>query len=197
MSSLIQFLKLLISGNILKGIRFRIDLSIILVFSVLIIEVAMYYIYWDTIPEMIKYDYDFSGVPNDICEKEWIWGNILLQVFICAFVFVIKQLSYKTKRVRSIVYDENNNLIPIIDKRFSMLAWETAMLFVTTEQGYIFALTDIIESRMCDDIVTIIFLFWLIVLIIEFRYDLRILKAGGKNVTDDKKEHSNMSCHAP
>ena len=187
MSSLIQFLKLLISGNILKGIRFRIDLSIILVFSVLIIEVAMYYIYWDTIPEMIKYDYDFSGVPNDICEKEWIWGNILLQVFICAFVFVIKQLSYKTKRVRSIVYDENNNLIPIIDKRFSMLAWETAMLFVTTEQGYIFALTDIIESRMCDDIVTIIFLFWLIVLIIEFRYDLRILKAGGKNVTDDKK----------
>lgn len=187
MSSLIQFLKLLISGNILKGIRFRTDLSIILVFSVLIIEVAMYYMYWDSIPDMIKYDYDFSGVPNDICEKEWIWGNILLQVFICVFVFVIKHLSYKTKCVRSIVYDENNKLIPIIDKRFSMLAWETAMLFVTTEQGYIFALTDIIDSRMCDDIVTIIFLFWLIVLIIEFRYDLRILKSGGKNVTDNEK----------
>ena len=79
------------------------------------------------------------------------------------------------------VYDENNNLISIIDKRFSMFAWETAMLFVTTEQGYIFALTDIIESKLCDDIVTLIFLFWQIVLIIEFRSDLKVLKAAGKS----------------
>ena len=64
----------------------------------------------------------------------------------------------------------------MINKRFSMLAWETAMLFVTTEQGYIFALIDIIESRMCDDIVTIIFLFWQTVLLIEFRADLKVLK---------------------
>ena len=190
MSSLIQFLKLLISGSTLKGIKFRTYLSVILTFSVLIIEIAIYYIYWDTLPSMIKYDYDFSGTPNNICAKEWIWANILLQIFICIFVFVLKYLSYKTKRVRNIVYDENNNLIPIMDKRFSMFAWETAMLFVTTEQGYIFALTDIIESRMCDDIVTLIFLFWQIVLIIEFRSDLKTLKAAGKKDEDTKKEYN-------
>lgn len=181
MSSIIQFLKLLISGNTLKGIRFRTDLSIILTFSVLIIEIAIYNIFWDSLPAMIKYDYDFSGTPNNICEKEWIWVNILLQIFICAFVFILKHFSYKTKRIRNIVYDKNNNIIPIINKRFSMFAWETAMLFVTTEQGYIFALTDIIENRMCDDIVTLIFLFWLTVLIIEFRADLKVLKSGKKN----------------
>ena len=181
MSSFIQFIKMFISGNTLKGIDFRTLLAIILTFSVLIIEVAMYYIYWDSIPDMIKYDYDFSGIPNNICEKNCVWYNLLLQIFICALVFIIKYLSYKTKRVHNIVYDENNNLIPIIDKRFSMFAWETAMLFVTTEQGYIFALTDIIESKMCDEIVTLIFLFWQIVLIIEFRSDLKVLKSGGKN----------------
>ena len=133
------------------------------------------------VESLSKYDYDFSGIPNNICEKKWVWYNLLLQIFICALVFIIKYLSYKTKRVRRIVYDENNNLIPIIDKRFSMFAWETAMLFVTTEQGYIFALTDIIESKMCDDIVTLIFLFWQIVLIIEFRFDLKVLKDGGKD----------------
>ena len=181
MSSFIQFIKLFISGNTLKGIKFRTVLSIILTFSVLIIEIAMYYIYWDSIPDMIQYDYDFSGTPNNICEKKCIWYNLLLQIFICVFVFVIKYFSYKTKRVHQIVYDENNNLIPMADKRFSMFAWETAMLFVTTEQGYMFALIDIIESKMCDDIVTLVFLFWLIILIIEFRSDLRILKAGNKN----------------
>ena len=165
----------------MQGIKFRTVLSIILTFSVLIIEVAMYYIYWDSIPDMIQYDYDFSGVPNEICEKKWIWYNLILQIFICAFVFIIKFLSYKTKRIHNIVYDENGKLIPIIDKRFSMFAWETAMLFVTTEQGYVFALTDIIESKMCDDIVTLIFLFWQAILIIEFRSDLKVLKFGGKN----------------
>ena len=129
---------------------------------------------------MVQYDYDFSGTPNNICEKKCIWYNVLLQIFICAFVFVIKYLAYKTKRIHRIVYDENNNLIPIMDKRFSMFAWETAMLFVTTEQGYIFALIDIIENRMCDDIVTLIFLFWQIVLIIEFRADLKVLKNNGQ-----------------
>ena len=114
-------------------------------------------------------------------KKKWIWYNLILQIFICAFVFIIKFLSYKTKRIHNIVYDENGKLIPIIDKRFSMFAWETAMLFVTTEQGYIFALTDIIESKMCDDIVTLIFLFWQTILIIEFRSDLKVLKFGGKN----------------
>lgn len=181
MSSLIQFLKLLISGNTLKGIRFRTVLSVILTFSVLIIEIAIYAMYWDSIPNMIEYDYDFSGTPNDICEKKWIWYNVLLQGFICAFVFVIKYLSYHTKRVHNIVYDEKGNLIPILDKRFSMFAWETAMLFVTTEQGYIFALIDIIESRMCDDIVTAVFLFWQIVLIIEFRSDIKVLKNKSLN----------------
>lgn len=187
MSSLIQFLKLFISGNTLQGIKFRTRLSVILTFSVLIIEIVMYYLYWDVIPDMVKYDYDFSGTPNNICEKKWIWYNVLLQIFICAFVFVIKYLAYKTKCIRRIAYDENNSLIPIIDRRFSMFAWETAMLFVTTEQGYIFALIDIIENRMCDDIVTIIFLFWLIVLIIEFRSDLKILKNNGPNGKEDRK----------
>ena len=182
MSSFIQFIKLFISGNTLQGIKFRTLLSIILVFSVLIIEIAMYWIHWDSIPNMIQYDYDFSGQPHDIFEKKCIWYNVLLQIFICALVFVIKYLSYKTKRVRRIICDENNRLIPIMNKRFSMFAWETAMLFVTTEQGYIFALIDIIENKMCDDIVTLIFLFWQIVLIVEFRSDIKALKKEGKNI---------------
>ena len=176
MTSFIQLIKMLISGNTLKGIKFRTILSIILTFAVLIVEVVVYYINWDSIPNMIQYDYDFSGQPNNICEKEWIWVNVLLQIFICAFVFVLKHLSYKTKRVRKIVYDKNHHLIPIINKRFSMFAWETAMLFVTTEQGYLFALLDIIKDRMCDDVVTMIFLFWQTILIFEFRFDLKILQ---------------------
>ena len=187
MSSIIQFIKQLISGNTIKGIRFRTLLSIILTFSVLIIEIAIYDIYWDSIPNMIRYDYDFSGTPNNICEKKCIWYNLLFQIFICAAVFIIKHFSYKTKRVRQIVYDKNNKLIPIIDKRFSMFAWETAMLFVTTEQGYIFALIDIIENRMCDDVVTLIFLFWMAILIIEFRADLTALKYGKKNKKAKKR----------
>lgn len=181
MSSFLQFIKLFISGKTLQGIRFRTNLSIILTFAVLIIEIAIYYFYWDSIPDMIQYDYDFSGTPNNICEKKWIWYNVLLQIFICVFVFILKYLSYKTKRIHHIVYDQNNHLIPIMDKRFSMFAWETAMLFVTTEQGYIFALIDMIENRMCDDVVTMIFLFWLTVLFIEFRSDLKALKADSKN----------------
>jgi len=182
MSSLIQFIKLFISGHTPQGIKFRTLLSIILTFSVLIIEIAMYTKHWDSIADMIQYDYDFSGQPNNICEKKWIWYNLLFQIFICAFVFILKYLSYKTKRIHHIVYDENSNLIKIINKRFSMFAWETAMLFVTTEQGYIFALTDIISNPMCDDIVTLIFLFWQIILIFEFRSDIKVLKAGGKNL---------------
>ena len=170
-----------ISGNTLKGIKFRTRLAIILTFFVLLIEIIIYCVCWNAIPDMIQYDYDFSGVAHNICQKQWIWANLLLQIFICAFVFIIKHFSYKIKCISQIVYDENNNLIPIIDKRFSMFAWETAMLFVTTEQGYLFALIDIIEGRMCDDIVTIIFLFWQIVLILEFRSDLKALKAGNKN----------------
>lgn len=177
MSSFIQFIKQFISGNKLPGIKFRTLLSIFLVFSVIMIEIVVFYTHWDSIPDMIQYDYDLSGTANSICEKKWIWYNLLLQIFICVFVFVIKHFSYKTKRVRRIVYDKNNKLIPIMDKRFSMFAWETAMLFVTTEQGYIFALVGIMGDRMCDDIVTAIFLFWLIVLVFEFRSDLKVLKA--------------------
>lgn len=180
MSSLIQFIKRFISGNTVQGIKFRTLLSIVLTFAVLIIEIAIYILHWDSIPDMIRYDYDFSGVPNNICEKKWIWYNVLVQIFICVVVFVTKYLLCKVKRVRRFVYDENNNLIPIIDKRFSMFAWETAMLFVTTEQGYIFGLVDIIQDRMCDDIVTMIFLFWLFLLIVEFRSDLKVLKANLK-----------------
>ncbi len=195
MSSFLQFIKLFISGRSLQGIKFRTLLSIFLTFSVLIIEIVTYYVHWDSIPDMIQYDYDFSGTPNNICEKICIWYNLLLQIFICIFVFVLKYFSYKIKRVRCLVYDENNHLIPIINKRFSMFAWETAMLFVTTEQGYIFALIDIIKDRLCDDIVTIIFLFWQIVLIVEFRSDLKILKNNSKN-SNNKKEHNGISCYA-
>ncbi len=184
MSSFIQFIKMIISGNTLKGIKFRTYLSIVLTFAVLLLEIVVYSVYWDSIPDMIQYDYDFSGVPNNICEKEWIWVNVLFQMFICAFVFLLKYFSYKTKRIRRIVYDENNNLIPIMDKRFSMFAWETAMLFVTTEQGYLFALIGMVKNRMCDDIVTLVFLFWLLVLIMEFRSDLKTLKSKDKNVKE-------------
>ncbi len=180
MSSFIQFVKLFISGNTLQGIKFRTDVSIILTFFVLITEIVIYYLSWDAIPDMIQYDYDFSGVAHNICEKKWIWANILLQLFICVGVFIVKYFSYKIKRIRQLVYDENNHLIPVMDKRFSMFAWETAMLFVTTEQGYIFALTDIVKNRMCDDIVTLIFLFWQIILIFEFRADVKALKANSK-----------------
>ena len=177
---MVQFIKRFISGHTEQGIQVRTILSIVLTFTVLIIEIAMYALHWDSIPEMVQYDYDFSGVPNNICEKKWIWYNVFLQIFICAFVFVIKYFSYKAKCIRRLVYDENNSLVPIMDKRFSMLAWETAMLFVTTEQGYIFALIGIIGDRMCDDIVTMIFLFWLFLLIMEFRSDLKVLKANLK-----------------
>ena len=180
MSSFIQFIKQFISGNKLQGIRFRTILSIILTFSVIIIEIVVFYTHWDSIPDMIQYDYDFSGIANNVCEKKWIWYNLIFQMFICVFVFMMKHFSYKIKRVRRIVYNENNKLIPIIDKRFSMFAWETAMLFVTTEQSYIFALVGIMGDRMCDDIVTLIFLFWLIVLIFEFRSDLKVLKDKNK-----------------
>ena len=182
MSSLIQFLKLLISGNTLKGIRFRTDLSIVLTFFILIVEIIIYSVYWDAIPDMIKYDYDFSGIPNSICEKEWIWVNLLLQILICVFIFAVKHFSYKIKRIHRIVYDENNRLIPMVDKRFSMFAWETAMLVVTTEQCYIFGLIDLVESRMCDVMVTLVFLFWQIVLIIEFYADLKAIKANRKTI---------------
>ena len=177
MSSVIKSIKTILSGNNLKGIKFRTVLALVITFSVLIIEMAMYYIHWDSIPDMIRYDYDFSGVPNNIGEKKWLWYNLFFQMFICAFVFIVKFFAYKTKRIRHIVFDENNNLISIIDKRFSMFAWETAMLFVTTEQGYLFSLIEIIGEHSCDDIVTMIFLFWQIILIIEFRSDLKTLKA--------------------
>lgn len=177
MSSFIQFIKHLVSGNSEQGIKFRTILSIILTFAVLAIEIIVYYTHWDSIPDMIQYDYDFSGQPHDVFEKKWIIYNLVFQMFICAFVFIVKHLSYKIRRIHNIVYDKNNNIIPIINKRFSMFTWETAMLFVTTEQGYVFALIDIIKDRTCDDIVTAIFLFWLIVLVFEFRSDLKVLKA--------------------
>jgi len=177
MSSFIQFIKHLISGNTPQGIKFRTIAAIILTFSVLVLEIVVYYTHWNSIPDMIQYDYDLSGVPNNICEKKWIVYNLVLQMFICAFVFIVKHFSYKIKRIHNIVYDKHNNPIPIINKRFSMFAWETAMLFVTTEQGYIFALIDIIKDRTCDDIVTLLFLFWFVILIFEFRSDLKKLKA--------------------
>lgn len=176
MKRYIEYLKQFLSGNQPRGIKFRTKLAIVLTLVVLVIEIVAYYTYWDSIPDMIKYDYDFSGVPNNICEKKWIWYNLVFQIFICAGVFIVKHLSYKIKRVHNIVYDKNGKLIPIMDKRFSMFAWETAMLFVTTEQGYLFALTGIFGDRMCDDIVTVIFLFWQVMLVIEFCADLKTLK---------------------
>ena len=48
MTSFIQFIKMIISGNTLQGIRFRTVLSLVLTFSVLTIEIVMYLIRWDT-----------------------------------------------------------------------------------------------------------------------------------------------------
>ena len=188
MSSFIQLVKMFISGSEEKGIRFRTRFSIFLAIAVIIIEIIVYCVYWDSIPDMVKYDYDLSGISHNICEKEWIWVNLLLQMLICAFVFVVKKLAYRLNRVRSIVYDGNNNLVPILDRRISMFAWETAMLFVTTEQGYIFALVDIVKDRMCDDIVTVVFLFWFLVLLVEFRSDLKTLRSRVANDKDSKQE---------
>ncbi|MBQ7409333.1 MAG: hypothetical protein IJV03_02095 [Alphaproteobacteria bacterium] len=176
MSSVIQFIKMLVSGNKIQGIKFRTRLSILITVIVLAVEICVFYTNWDSIPDMIKYDYDFSGVANDIFAKKWIWYNLLFQMFICGFVFIAKHFLYKTKRIHNLVCDKNNKIIPIIDKRFSMFAWETAMLFVTTEQGYIFALIDIVKDRMCDDIVTLVFLFWQILLVFELLSDLKTLK---------------------
>ena len=177
MTSIIQFIKLLVSGNTLQGIRARTILSVLVTLSVLVFEVVVYTIYWDEIPDMILFDYDFNGVPNDICENEMIWYNLLLQTIICVLLFVLKPLVCRLKMVRNLMYDSDNKPIPLVNKRFSLFAWELAMLFVTTEQGYVFDLVDIVESPMCDDIVTAIFLFWLIVLIFEFRADIRKIRS--------------------
>ena len=176
MSSIIQFIKLLISGNSLRGIMARNILAILITISVLVIEVVAYTIFWEEIPDMILFDYDFNGVPNDICEKDMIWYNLLLQIIICVLLFALKPFVCKLKQVRNILYDSDNKLIPLVNKRFSLFTWELSMLFVTTEQGYVFDLVDIVESPMCDDIVTAIFLFWLMVLILEFRSDIRKIR---------------------
>ena len=180
MASIIQFLKMLLSGRELRGIRFRSILSIIVTIAVLALEIVVFYTQWDTIPDMIKYDYNFSGIANDMFEKKWIWYNLLFQMFICAFVFIVKKLLYKTKRVHNIVFDKNNRVIPILDRRFSMFALETAMLFVTTEQGYIFGLIDIVNEHTCDVVVTAVFLFWMLILVIEFFTDIRALRTPAK-----------------
>lgn len=181
MSYIIQFInlhffKMILSGNNLRGIQCRTILAIILTLTVLLIEIAVFSLYWDSIPDMIKFDYDFNGVANDVCEKKWLWYNLGLQIIICLLVFFAKRLAYRFKRILRLVYDQNNKLISIIDKRFSMFAWEIAMLVVTTEQGYLFDLLDVVESPLCDDVVTVIFLFFQITLIIELIYDYRKLK---------------------
>ena len=89
MASIIQFIKLLISGNSIQGIRARTILAVLVSISVLVFEVVVYTIYWDEIPDMIQFDYDFSGTPNDICEKDMIWYNLLLQIIICVLLFVL------------------------------------------------------------------------------------------------------------
>ena len=175
-ASILQFLKLLILGYTPQGIRARTIMAVCTTFAVLIIEVAAYSYYWDEIPEMIRFDYDFNGVPNDIVEKKYIWYNFLLQIFVCIFVFILKPLLNRIKRVQSLLRDNDGSKIPLVEKRCTLFAWELSMLFVTTEQGYVFDLVDVIESPMCDDIVSAIFVFWLIVLVAEFYSDLKKLK---------------------
>ena len=68
-ASILQFFKLLILGHTPQGIRARTILAVCTTIAVLIIEVAAYSYYWDEIPDMIRFDYDFNGVPNDIVEK--------------------------------------------------------------------------------------------------------------------------------
>ena len=71
MTSFIQFIKMLKSGNTPQGIKCRTLLSIFLTVSVIILEFVIYYTNWDSIPDMIQYDYDFSGQAHDIFEKKW------------------------------------------------------------------------------------------------------------------------------
>ena len=175
-ASILQFFKLLILGHTPQGIRARTILAVCTTIAVLIIEVAAYSYYWDEITDMIRFDYDFNGVPNDIAEKKFIWYNLVLQIFVCIFVFILKPLLYRIKRVQSLLRDNDGSKISLVDKRCTLFAWELSMLFVTTEQGYVFDLVDVIESPMCDDIVSAIFVFWLIVLVAEFFSDLKKLK---------------------
>lgn len=177
-ASILQFLKLLILGYTPQGIRARTIMAVCTTIAVLIIEIAAYSYYWEEIPEMIRFDYDFNGVPNDIVEKKYIWYNLLLQIFVCILVFILKPLLYRIKRVQKILRDSDGRMIDLVDKRCSLFSWELSMLFVTTEQGYIFDLVDVIESPMCDDIVSAIFVFWLIVLVAEFYSDLKKLRAS-------------------
>ena len=116
------------------------------------------------------------GLVLDIAEKKFIWYNLLLQIFVCIFVFIFKPLLYRIKRVQKILRDSDGMVIDLVYKRCSLFAWELSMLFVTTEQGYVFDLVDVIESPMCDDIVSAIFVFWQIVLVAEFYSDLKKLK---------------------
>lgn len=173
MTSLFQTLKLLISGRDLKGIIFRTKLSMIVTIAVLVIEIATFIVKWDAIPEMLDYEYDFDGIANNVFNKNWLWGNWVAQIVIVYMLLVAKPFLYKIKKIKKYVSDEKNEIIPIIDKRIKMFLVETAVLVVTTEQGYIFAIAKIVEEEVCDNLVTIMLIFWFFVLLIELFFDIK------------------------
>ncbi len=173
--SAIQFLKHLISGHEASGIKYRRRMSLALVFSVLAIEIAVYSIFWDSFPDLVDFDYDFDGKPNDSIEKNWIWYNVLFQIGVFVFSFLIKYLLCKTRFIHRLLYDRENSYIEIIDRRITLFTWETVMLFVTTEESYIFGLLKFVPP-ISDNLVTAVYFFWLILLILELPYDIKILK---------------------
>ncbi len=173
--TIIQFIKHLISGHDIKGISTRTRLSIGLVFGVILLEIAVYSIFWDTFPDLIDFDYDFDGNPNGTIPKQFIWYNLLFQIGVFILNFLIKYLLYKTRFIQKLIYDRENKYIELIDRRITMFTWETVMLFVTTEEGYIFGLLNFIPP-VSDNLVTAIYFFWLILLLIELPYDIKFLK---------------------
>lgn len=176
MVSFFQTLKLLISGRDEKGIRFRTKLSFVMAITVLLIEIVTFFVKWDVIPDLLDYEFDLDGISRNVFEKEWLWGNLALQLIIVYVLLISKRYLYKFNKVKKYISNQKDEIIPIVDKRIQMFFVETAALFVTTEQSYIFAIANIIEDKVCDNVVTVLFLFWLVVLLIEFIFDLKHIK---------------------
>lgn len=176
MVSFFQTLKLLISGRDEKGIRFRTKLSFVMAVAVLLIEIVTFFVKWDVIPDLLDYEFDLDGISRNVFEKEWLWGNLALQLIIVYVLLISKRYLYKFNKVKKYISNQKDEIIPIVDKRIQMFFVETAALFVTTEQSYIFAIANIIEDKVCDNVVTVLFLFWLVVLLIEFIFDIKHIK---------------------
>lgn len=176
MTSLIQILKMLVSGRVLRGIEFRTKCAVAISVFVIVLEIVLFGSFWNRISSVISYGYDWNGLPTKTADKYWLWGNVVCQIIFLWFCLNASNILYKIRPIKRLLSDDANQQIPILKLRFKMLLAETAMLLITTEQSYIFTLAGLIKDTLCDDIVTFVFLFWEIVLLIEFYFDVRALK---------------------